>query len=345
MALLLLSVSALIGCTFVDPARERRAVTPGIKISFAAALAEQDWRDGAQIAWTGEKAIELAEYSTYDALSANEKDHRTGLSASVEEACGTVGCKPRPEVKGAAIWQIFESVLSAEPGTVIKSAIKIGHLFGIILGLGAATALDLIVLKFLLAGKIKREHVLLVEFMTKIVSAGLFLLWASGISYLLHYGIFDPAKLGNEKVWAKIAIVVVLTINGFFIHRRVLPLIKKQVGRALFDGLPRRECGLMLTFGTISAISWYVPLVLGAMPHFNFVVPASGLLAAYAILLALAVASTQGIIHAIKRNETTPEAQASYDVLMHRVSAIVVRARLDPIRGFNGTFSGNPVHP
>jgi hypothetical protein len=218
---------------------------------------------------------------------------------------------------------IVTSLTMAEPGSVIKSAIKVMHLLGIILGLGAATVLDLVILKFLISGKIKHEHVAVVEFVSKIVTAGLVILWLSGLSYLLHYAVFDPAKLANQKVWAKIIIVAMLTVNGYFIHHRVLPLIKRQVGGALFRGLADDERAMMITFGTISATSWYVPLVLGAMPQLNFVVPASSILSAYAVVLAIAIASTQGIAHRVWRNEPDPDAEINYARLMQRVAETV----------------------
>lgn len=200
---------------------------------------------------------------------------------------------------------ITQSLATAERGSLMKSAIKVMHLLGIILGLGAATVLDLVIVKFLVAGQIQSDQISIVKFVTGIVSVGLAILWFSGILYLVHYAAFDPSKLWNQKVWAKIAIVGVLTINGYFIHHIVLPLMEKQVGRALFAGLSRKQCALMLIFGTISATSWYVPLVLGAMPHFNFVVPAPGLLVAYAILLAIAIGATQGMVSAMQRGGAT----------------------------------------
>lgn len=218
---------------------------------------------------------------------------------------------------------ILNSLLMAEPGSVIKSAIKVMHLLGIILGLGAATVLDLIILRFLVSGKIKHEHVVVVEFVSKIVTAGLVILWISGVSYLLHYAAFDPAKLTNQKVWAKILIVAMLTVNGYFIHHRVLPLINRQIGGALFRGLADNERSMMIVFGTISATSWYVPLVLGAMPQLNFVVPASSILSAYAVVLAVAIASTQRIAHRVWRSEPDPDAEINYARLMQRVAQTV----------------------
>jgi hypothetical protein len=217
--------------------------------------------------------------------------------------------KSNPVVKfiSSDMSPITQSLATAERGSLMKSAIKVMHLLGIILGLGAATVLDLVIVKFLVTGEIKSDQISIVRFVTGIVSVGLAILWLSGILYLAHYAAFDPNKLWNQKVWAKIAIVGVLTINGYFIHHIVLPLMERQVGRALFTGLSRKQCALMLVFGTVSATSWYVPLVLGAMPHFNFVVPAPGLLVGYAIVLAMAIGATQGMVSAIQRGGARPQ--------------------------------------
>jgi hypothetical protein len=110
--------------------------------------------------------------------------------------------------------------------------------------------LDLIIARFILTRGISHEHVYVVDFSAKIVTIGLGLLWISGIGFLFHYGI-----------WAKIAIVAVLTINGLLVHFFVLPRIRKQVGKRLLDQLSPFDCSLVLLAGTVSAISWYVPLI------------------------------------------------------------------------------------
>lgn len=245
------------------------------------------------------------------------------------DLCSAKECRAA-RAEGAAMDQLVTAVLSAEPSSLIKSAIKVAHLVGIVLGLGAATVLDIVILRFLMLGKIKGEHANLVEFVSKIVTAGLCILWASGLCYLTHYAIFDPEKLGNQKIWAKIAIVAVLTVNGYFIHHNVLPLVRKQVGWSLFSGLPRRDCSLLVIFGTISATSWYVPLILGAMPQLNVGVPASAVLTAYSLLLLLGIALTQGLVHALWREERPPEEQAVLRDLVQRVAAISSRTPRGP---------------
>lgn len=255
--------------------------------------------------------------SSYDA-GFHDADYSRSVDAPAAISAPPRKNKANPVVKfiNSDMSPITQSLVTAERGSLMKSAIKVMHLLGIILGLGAATVLDLVILKFLVTGEIKSDQISIVRFMTGIVSVGLGILWLSGIFYLAHYAAFDSNKLWNQKVWAKIAIVGVLTINGYFIHHVVLPLMEKQVGRSLFAGLSRSQCALMLIFGTVSATSWYVPLVLGAMPHFNFVVPAPGLLAGYAIVLAMAIAATQGIAGKIQRGGAPPQGRARRHDLM-----------------------------
>lgn len=236
-------------------------------------------------------------------LAAEASDDHAPVEATYAASSIATESVTAPAVKfmSSALRPITFSLLIAKPGELLKSAIKVMHLLGIILGLGAATVLDLVIVKFLVSGKIKAEQIAMVKFMTGIVSAGLAVLWFSGILYLAHYAMFDPVKLGNQKVWAKIAIVGVLTINGYFIHKTVLPLMEKQIGRSLFAGLSRKQITMMMVFGTVSATSWYVPLILGAMPHFNFIVPAPRLLVAYALILLIAIAATHGMVDTVRR--------------------------------------------
>mgnify|MGYP007070630769 CR=1 FL=1 len=185
--------------------------------------------------------------------------------------------------------------LSHETIAAIKTALRIGHFLGLVLGLGAATLLDMIVVRFLATRRVTADACQIVEFAARVVSAGLAILWVSGLGFMLHYALFDPAKITNPKVWAKMAIVGMLTLNGVFIHRAVLPLIRRGIGRTLFNGMSTAQRGVLLASGVVSGTSWYVPLILGATPQLNFVVPAWAILAAYSALLAGGISITLGV--------------------------------------------------
>ncbi|KFC67599.1 hypothetical protein FG93_03912 [Bosea sp. LC85] len=300
-ALLLLAACLVVTFTFTQTPAETRSRSGAV--SSPPAATSQSSRDWAPYDVPGDATPwrDGGLRQTVDRPAAAPANAGSGISVDSVTASVDTVTAPAAKFVSSALRPITFSLLIAKPGELLKSAIKVMHLLGIILGLGAATVLDLVIVKFLISGKIKADQVAMVKFMTGIVSAGLAVLWISGILYLTHYAVFDPVKLWNEKVWAKIAIVGVLTINGYFIHHTVLPLMEKQVGRSLFAGLTRKQIAMMMTFGTVSATSWYVPLILGAMPHFNFIVPAPRLLVAYALILLIAIAATHGMVDTIRR--------------------------------------------
>lgn len=169
--------------------------------------------------------------------------------------------------------------------TFIKGGIRIVHFIGLALGLGTATFLDLMIVRFMLRSKIRQAHADAFHFGTRVVTVGLLLLWASGLGFLAHYMAFDPEKLGNPKIWAKLTIVVVLTLNAVYLHRAVLPLVDQQISRTLFAGLSVRQRIMMLIGGTTSATSWYVPVALGSIPQFNNSLAANHIWALFCALL------------------------------------------------------------
>jgi hypothetical protein len=179
----------------------------------------------------------------------------------------------------------FSSHISTDLVPWILSGLRLIHFGGIILGVGAATLLDLIIFRFALSRRIREEHIRIVIFSSKVISIGLVLLWFSGLGFLTYYWFFDAIKLQNPKLLAKIIIVGVLTLNAFLVHYFVLPQVRIQIGQRLLEGLSKFHCFLLILIGTISAISWYIPLILGIVPQFNNVVPAEVILADYSMLV------------------------------------------------------------
>lgn len=175
----------------------------------------------------------------------------------------------------------------------LKTGLTIAHLIGLALGVGGATLMDMIMIRFMVRGRISREHAEFVHFSSQLVAAGLVMLWASGISFLAYYSFYSQESLSNPKVYAKMVIVAILTLNGMLIHKYVLPMIDRNVGKRLFDDVSRQQKMWMLTAGAVSATSWYVPLALGALREFNFVMPASHILLGYGALLLTAILSAQ----------------------------------------------------
>ena len=91
----------------------------------------------------------------------------------------------------------------------------------------------------------------------------------------------QPDFMHNPKVWAKIVIVVLLTINGFLVHKLILPLLVQSAGRRLFDGTTARQIAGMTFPGSVSLVSWSLPLILGKAAGLKFITPMSSILATY----------------------------------------------------------------
>lgn len=167
------------------------------------------------------------------------------------------------------------------------------HCLGLALGLGGATILDVILLRAL-RHPIEPANIRLFELIAGLVAVALALLWVSGLGFLAVYAWRSLALLDNPKLWAKVVVVAVLTVNGGFIHARVLPILRAQAGRTVFDGLPAHVRVWMLTTGAVSAVSWYFPFLLGIVRELNFAASMAAFLAVYAASLVLVWVSVQG---------------------------------------------------
>ena len=169
--------------------------------------------------------------------------------------------------------------------SIWKTGLIIGHLIGLMLGFGVAVFLDLYLLRYLFNRKITPEVVQTARFGSKIVNIGLLLLWATGLGFLWHYQIISPEKLGNPKIWAKLSIVVLLSINGIAIHLLILPKLKEKIGSTLLFNEPNTIRYSLLFSGTVSGVSWAMAMGLGVIKEINNVVNASTLLTIYVVLL------------------------------------------------------------
>ncbi|MEJ6402286.1 hypothetical protein [Yoonia sp. 2307UL14-13] len=178
------------------------------------------------------------------------------------------------------------TALSSDPQQMTRGILRIFHFIGLALGLGSALLLDMMIVRFFL-GKVLTQHATDVfAFCAEVVGVGLKLLWVTGIGFLIYYWLYEPIKLTNEKVWAKMVIVAILTVNGHFIHKTILPFLQEQVGRTMLEGTTRLRQHLFVSASIVSLVSWFGPLIIANLPQLNFQVPMLQILAIYAMVLA-----------------------------------------------------------
>jgi hypothetical protein len=102
------------------------------------------------------------------------------------------------------------------------------------------------------------------------ISRALVVLWISGLTLVLIGYLDNPREyLLNEKLWAKFAVVVVLTVNGVLLHHFSFPRVCSQGGLL---GLGNIEKTLVALTGSTSTISWLFACYLGIARPWNYTV-------------------------------------------------------------------------
>jgi len=176
--------------------------------------------------------------------------------------------------------------LSSDQQLMMRSVLRIFHFIGLALGLGAAMLLDLMILRFFLGRVMTQQSCDIFAFCSDIVAVGLKLLWVTGLGFLIYYYVYEPVKLTNEKVWAKMVIVAILSVNGYYIHKTILPFLQQQVGGTMLEGTTQLQQHIFVSAGMISFVSWFGPLIIANLPHLNFQVPMLQILLVYGLVLA-----------------------------------------------------------
>jgi hypothetical protein len=163
----------------------------------------------------------------------------------------------------------------------VLTILRLVHLTGLIMGLGGALLADYTIFSRGVIRPVDDYTISQTRFLSHIVAIGLCILWASGFALIMVKLQLQPDFMHNPKVWAKIVIVVLLTINGFLVHKLILPLLVQSVGRRLFDGTTARQIAGMTFLGSVSLVSWSLPFILGKASGLNFITPMSSILATY----------------------------------------------------------------
>lgn len=171
--------------------------------------------------------------------------------------------------------------------------LKIMHLIGLTAGLGGAFYSDFLIVTHGVFRRFNKRTLTEVKRLSKFVTYGLLLLWVSGAALVYEISLTKPEFLTNEKFWAKMVIVAVLTLNGFFVHYVVLNEAKRSIGKRLLIDSTLPMLTVLALSGSISFVSWITPFILGKAPEFSYVVPFETLLIIWVVAI---VSSLAGVL-------------------------------------------------
>ena len=159
------------------------------------------------------------------------------------------------------------------------------HLIACCVAIGLVLTSDIAMVKQLIKAdpteRLDSQHL---SDLQKTVSRALLALWITGAAIIaLDASLKGWGYLANPKLQSKVVIVMLLTLNGFALHKYVLPLVQKA-GSLLKLSFHQRM--LAIFTGAVSGVSWFYAAMLGIGRPLNWKYSLGEILAAYPVLIA-----------------------------------------------------------
>jgi len=166
--------------------------------------------------------------------------------------------------------------------TEIKITSTILHVGAIVIGMGAALMGDVLFNFYSKDKKLNQTEIKTLNLLSKIVWIGLLLIALSGIMLFFSN---PETYLSSDKFLAKMSILVVLIINGYFLSKKIWPRLARS--NFLTDAHERTNRKTAFVCGAISIISWICVLILGIL-H-TAPLPYARLMFIYGLILAVGI--------------------------------------------------------
>lgn len=148
---------------------------------------------------------------------------------------------------------------------LIQPLILILHIIGVAMGVGGAVTTDATFLRSIWDRKITSGQLQLIETISKVVITGLAILIVSGTSLVFLHPHYFSLTDGSQLFWVKMTIVLILSVNGYVFHKKILPILKRHADKDLDSEETRSKLWLLALTGGLSGVSWFTVLILGVM--------------------------------------------------------------------------------
>ena len=189
----------------------------------------------------------------------------------------------------------------------LHTILVLGHILALALGLGSALLADWIVLRKLAFGTVSQKAAQQLIDLSQAVSAGLILIWITGALLVTDNALDAPATIMNQKLWAKLAIVIALTMNAVLLHRIVMPMVTRRVGQPLFETAFEWRLMVSTLLGAISVVSWVFSAYLGVARELNGHANLLPILVSYLGALLLTWALSTILLYSMQQRRTSSE--------------------------------------
>lgn len=185
----------------------------------------------------------------------------------------------------------YETILAAAPSFFLplKTVFLILHVLGLVIGMGTAVFLDVLLVRHLYRAPITEQTILNARLGGTLVTIGLVLLWISGLGFLILMWSQGSPNLMSPKVWSKVTIVCLLSLNGMLIHDLLFSKIEEGIGAPLLAKADLKAAMPFFLLGTISVTGWFFSFFLGMVRELNFAYAGYVFLLVYAVMVGAAL--------------------------------------------------------
>lgn len=168
---------------------------------------------------------------------------------------------------------------------MLKTVLIFVHLASFALSFGLVVFCDFMMLSVPIRGEISEQQLGLLKTCSKWIHLALFVLILSGLGFLVYYRLQMPAALLNPKLYVKMTVVMILSLNGFWLHRYGMRILERARTQNLL--LPQNLASLrkLLMSGGLSAISWWSAFAMGTFKELNFVFSFRDLFSVYVLMV------------------------------------------------------------
>ncbi len=147
------------------------------------------------------------------------------------------------------------------------------------IAVGSVTVTDYIHILGLRSARFEKQSLFLYPVLSKLIILCLAIIYVTGA--LLIWA--KPSIMSNSLFQLKLALVVIVTINGYILHRILWPKVKRSVLTGVYPPALMKRAALA---GSVSVVTWFAIVVLSLTKTIDY----SALLYLFLYGLALAVA-------------------------------------------------------
>jgi hypothetical protein len=171
----------------------------------------------------------------------------------------------------------------------MKMALLYIHLLSLAVAVGSMLIAEHLIsqrLMFSRQRKFTSDSYDIVLFASRAVTVSLLLLWLTGIGFIVLGYLNDPTYIENQKIWAKVSIVLLISVNGIYIHRGLLPRLADVSAGGLLIRNAWESVKLRLSFSA-SIAGWLIATFYGAAKFLNQGYHYSELFGLYLVVVAM----------------------------------------------------------